>query len=392
MKTIHPFPARMAPGIVYECLPETCREQYVLDPMTGSGTTVAVARSRGFNAVGSDTDPLAITIARANAGNIDVVRTRKRAAQMLASAQRRARLIKPDNAYPDYADDETRDFIDFWFDRRARVELTALSRTLFDLGLDSDVYLKCAYSRMIITKKRGVSKAEDVSHSRPHVKRKHPPVYPLQIFDHCVETVIEAAAFKEKANLPRASVVKADCRKLPFDDAKFDYIITSPPYLNAIDYLRGHKLSLVWLGHTIAGLRDLRSSNVGCDGGHEDDAMDNIVEAMVTSDEKPSQSLRNRLRRYVSDLDEAIAEMRRVAKSGASLVMVVGDSTIKGCDIQNSIAVDHIAQHHGFAFLGRAIRPLLQSRRYLPPPSMKLSGKSLRKRMWNEIVLTYQAQ
>ena len=32
-----------------------------------------------------------------------------------------------------------------------------------------------------------------------------------------------------------------------------DLTVTSPPYLNAIDYLRGHKMSLVWMG-VVAGL------------------------------------------------------------------------------------------------------------------------------------------
>jgi tRNA G10 N-methylase Trm11 len=206
-----------------------------------------------------------------------------------------------------------------------------------------------------------------------------------------VDAVVEAATFKGHQTLPKASIVRADCRNLPFDDEMFDYIITSPPYLNAIDYLRGHKLSLVWLGSTIADLRKLRSSNVGCDGGTKDLHLDGVVDTMVTSSKKPSDLLRRRVRRYVGDLDKAIGEMRRVAKLGAQLVMVVGDSTIKGCDIQNSIAVDRIAHERGFELRSRVLRPLLHSRRYLPPPSTHRAGSRLQKRMWNEIILTYRA-
>jgi hypothetical protein len=35
-----------------------------------------------------------------------------------------------------------------------------------------------------------------------------------------------------------------------------DLIFTSPPHLNAIDYLRCSKFSLVWMGHSIAALRE----------------------------------------------------------------------------------------------------------------------------------------
>jgi hypothetical protein len=55
---IHPFPARMAPGIALEALGESKAPLRVLDPMVGSGTVLAVARARGHHAFGVDLDPL----------------------------------------------------------------------------------------------------------------------------------------------------------------------------------------------------------------------------------------------------------------------------------------------------------------------------------------------
>ena len=52
-------------------------------------------------------------------------------------------------------------------------------------------------------------------------------------------------------------------QSIPIKDGIADLVVTSPPYLNAIDYLRGHKLSLVWMGHQIEELRELRSANIG---------------------------------------------------------------------------------------------------------------------------------
>jgi tRNA G10 N-methylase Trm11 len=49
---IHPFPARMAPGIALDALAEADTPLRVLDPMAGSGTVLAVARSKGHHAVG----------------------------------------------------------------------------------------------------------------------------------------------------------------------------------------------------------------------------------------------------------------------------------------------------------------------------------------------------
>jgi len=42
-------------------------------------------------------------------------------------------------------------------------------------------------------------------------------------------------------------------------------VLTSPPYLNAIDYLRGHRLALVWLGHELGPLKEIRANSVGAE-------------------------------------------------------------------------------------------------------------------------------
>jgi tRNA G10 N-methylase Trm11 len=378
----------MAPDIVFSYLPDEGRGRSVLDPMTGSGTTVTAARSRGFLAVGSDTDPLAITIARANSSDLDRGLLELTAARILKDARKRSKLLKVENSYPKSADEETRNFIDYWFDSRSRVELTALSRAIEQSPPTVAEFIRCAFSRMIITKKNGVSLGEDVSHSRPHKTRNHPPIYPLDLFPRCVRAVANASNFHVGSCLPQATIQASDCRALPYEDGTFDYIITSPPYLNAIDYLRGHKMSLVWLGHTISQVRTLRSSNVGTEVGRKDDRLDDVVENMVTSESRPGTVLRNRLRAYTSDLNKAFIEMRRVSRDGGRMVLVVGDCTIKGCDVRNSIAVEQLAERHGFHLMHRVPRPLLERRRYLAPPSAK-SGARLQKRMWEEIVFLY---
>jgi hypothetical protein len=72
-------------------------------------------------------------------------------------------------------------------------------------------------------------------------------------------------------------------------------------------YLRGHTLSLIWLGYTIAQIRQLRSANVGTDVGCTNPTLDDTVENMVTLIERSLSALRNRLRTYVADLDKALS-------------------------------------------------------------------------------------
>src|ERR1700680_1237758 len=84
---IHPFPARMAPGIALEALGESKTPLRVLDPMAGSGTVLAVARAKGHRAFGVDIDPLAVLLAGVWTRTIDPERVNDKAANILDRAK-----------------------------------------------------------------------------------------------------------------------------------------------------------------------------------------------------------------------------------------------------------------------------------------------------------------
>src|ERR1035441_7591693 len=113
---VHPFPARMAPSIVQERLGTSSKGLLVLDPMSGSGTTIVTARLRGHHAIGFDTDPLAILIANTWSSDIDPIRLRLEARRVLTNATERFHNLALKEAYPPNADIETRAFVRFWFD------------------------------------------------------------------------------------------------------------------------------------------------------------------------------------------------------------------------------------------------------------------------------------
>ncbi len=85
---IHPFPARMAPGIALEALGQNEGALRVLDPMAGSGTVLAVACSKGHEAIGIDIDPLAVLLTRVWTRPINANRIRSRAYETLLQAKK----------------------------------------------------------------------------------------------------------------------------------------------------------------------------------------------------------------------------------------------------------------------------------------------------------------
>jgi hypothetical protein len=232
IKPIHPFPARMAPSIIWESIPRNGSKLRVLDPMAGSGTTLVSVRAMGHQAIGCDTDPLALLIARSWCSDLNPIQLRYRAELVLERAMRISENLAREQAYPSHVDLETREFLDYWFDDTNRRQLTALARCISRVrNYDEKALLWCALSRLIITKKSGVSLAMDISHSRPHKKYEAAPVRAFDKFLHAVDYIANKAPFRRNNDkAPNIIIRQADARALPFESNSVDMVITSPPY------------------------------------------------------------------------------------------------------------------------------------------------------------------
>ena len=395
IRPVHPFPARMAPSIVWDALPKEGDPLSILDPMSGSGTTLVCARSLGHRAIGCDTDPLALLISRAWCADAEPVTLNYRAGLVLEQARTLSKRLTSEESYPRNADDETRRFIDFWFDPENRRELSALATCILKVRSQTErTLLWCAFSIMIITKKSGTSLAMDVSHSRPHRVYDVAPVKPFDVFLKAALRVGSNCPFPGIANgAPPADIRHGDARALPVKSASVDMVITSPPYLNAIDYLRGHKLSLVWMGHSISELRALRSGNIGTEVAKDstsDKAIQEAMEAMVDFEALDNRRL-GIVRRYVWDMGKVMAECARVLKCEGRAFFVVGDSAIRGVFVRNSEALIRLADSNGLSLVSRNTRPIETKRRYLPPPESERAGGKMRGRMREEVILEFRA-
>ncbi|MFH1228730.1 MAG: hypothetical protein V1701_12620, partial [Planctomycetota bacterium] len=165
---VHPFPARMAPSIVLDELPiADKRPLRVLDPMVGSGTVPVAARYRGHLAYGFDTDPLSLLIANTWCSDINSRFVLLNAEKVFINACKYYKATSQKEAYPFGCDDETKNFIRYWFDVTNRRQLRALSDAIKEITSSSiRKILWCAFSRLIIAKTQGASWAMDLSHSR----------------------------------------------------------------------------------------------------------------------------------------------------------------------------------------------------------------------------------
>jgi DNA modification methylase len=393
---IHPFPARMAPGIALDALSGLRQPLRVLDPMAGSGTVLAVARAKGHRALGVDLDPLAVLLANVWTRTLDPCQVRAAGEEALSRARRTMRSLRVSQAYPERCDSETRAFMRYWFDDYARRQLASLALAIGRVGDDSSRdALWCAFSRLILTKQAGASLALDLSHSRPHKAFERGPLKPLRRFASAVDLVVENCPQAGGESVGPPSRVRAgDARSLDLPGCSIDIVLTSPPYLNAIDYMRCSKFSLVWMGYNVAELRRVRARSVGTEVSCAEALDESWIRGAIRS-VTPGSALSSRehalLATYAWDMGRALSEVSRVLRPGGRAVYVVGESTIRRTFVRNARLVIAAAERHGLRLVSRHSRELPPNRRYLPPPRRRSRrGALLDGRMRREVVVEFR--
>ena len=249
--------------------------------------------------------------------------------------------------------------------------------------------LWCAFSRLIVVKDYGVSLARDVSHSRPHRSYNRAPADPFTQFYKTGEYIL-TSLLALPASTGTAHLSEADARNLPTKTGSIDLVITSPPYLNAIDYLRGHKMSLVWMGHSVHQLRNLRSKSIGAEVGY-DEIPGTLVSAKRAIGRLPHLHPRveRMVNKYIVDMSLVMSEIGRVLRPQGKAILVVGNSSLRGAFLKNSDMIIDLARMHGLCLSKWYRRRISISKRYLPPPSSQPTAAPLASRMRTEVVLTF---
>lgn len=392
IRSIHPFPARMAPELALEKLSELANPSLILDPMAGSGTVLRQATDLGHRAVGFDMDPLAVLMTRVWTTAVE----EKLVDKIAERVTKRIEAVDPVAAKLPWMDNdaETLAFVDYWFAEPQKGDLRRIAFVLDELGselvapeeqLALDL-LRIALSRLIITKDKGASLARDVSHSRPHKVADQNDFDVQPMFARSIKAVQKR--LRDAPPTGGAQIGLGDARTLgALADGSIDAVLTSPPYLNAIDYMRGHRLSLIWLGHRLGDLRTIRSTSIGAER-----APDKLEDAAVLSDmrlamgelDRLPNKFRSMISRYVQDIHKMILEIARVMRVGARATFVMGNSCLRDVFIRNSAAVSTAAQHAGLSLISETERPLPVRSRYLPMTSAPLG-----KRMRTETILTF---
>jgi len=394
IRSIHPFPARMAPELALASLADLPQGSVVLDPMSGSGTVIRQAAEMGHRPVGFDMDPLAVLMSRVWTRSVKDDLVEKISTEIF----REARILRLEDATLPWVDESavTTAFIKYWFGQEQQEDLRRLAFVLHKFSqrrfskekqAAADV-VRIALSRIIVTKEQGASLARDTSHSRPH---KVASSSNYDVFDGLSRSIKQVRKrLTENPEIGNSTINLGDARSLrSLKSASVDAVLTSPPYLNAIDYLRGHRMSLVWLGYQIENLRTVRSNSIGAERAPNlplTMSKFEPIQGAMCSVMDLEKKYRPMVARYSEDLYKMVKELSRVTKPGGLATFVVGNSCLKGTFINNSAGVAAAARMVGFREVRTYERDLPSQNRYLP----LTENGALGKRMRTETIITFE--
>lgn len=325
----------------------------VLDPFCGSGTTAIESMLLGRNAMSIDIDPFARLLIKVKT----TVYTEEDIGFLDAVVKQMKTMAPVEGiSYPTPAISN----IGKWFCERSVLWLSFFKYTIDTLAADNQNvrdYLYIVLSGMI----RKVSNADEVS-PKPYISTRYPkkPADPAELFFKVEELYREAIiSFSE-------TVAPQNCKSiiLGSNDARtidsrsmVDLAVTSPPYINAYDYVRSLRFEDLWLGlATEEKLKKNRRSYIGTETSgsfydkycyaSQSGTLAPIAEKIAETDPKRAGVVNT----YFEDMAKNMIAVRGQLKQHGRYVIVVGDSNIRGQNIPTAKVLAEIAEKNGYSF------------------------------------------
>ncbi len=118
----------------------------------------------------------------------------------------------------------------------------------------------------------------------------------------------------------------SDCRCIPLEDNRIDFVVTSPPYINVFNYHQNYRKSAEILGWD---LLEIAKSEIGANRANRVNRFYTVVQ-------------------YCLDIAETLQEISRVSKKEARIVFVVGyESKVLGVPFYNADIIEKIGIQTG---------------------------------------------
>ena len=242
-----PYIGKLKPVIARQLLLEfTAPDDVVLDCFSGSGTVPLEAAILGRRVLAFDSNPYAVTLTRAKLEAPESLQAANRQLELrLAAAKDRPRY--DEESIPD------------WVRKFFHPETLQNALRFADECLEQDDPFLLACLLSILHHQRPGFLSYPSSHLVPYLRdRKFPRAqYPEMYEERALQPRLEAKlqrTYKAGRAVERERVIQvghADVAALALD-REVDAIVTSPPYMNALDYIRDNRLRMWFLDRSTA--------------------------------------------------------------------------------------------------------------------------------------------
>ena len=320
----HAYPAKFVPQIPKIVIEEfTKKNDLVLDPFCGSGTTLIECKLNERRSIGIDTNPISVLVSKCKTTALtqkSLTEISKITEKIKSAYSTNQELQNSSISIPNIFN------IDLWFQKNVQTELAIIKQELDGLNTGSvKNFLLTAFSAII----------NSVSNQASDTKYKS---INKNITDGQTTKKFEdkVSSMKKRMEQYSSQASKASCiihrtsalNMSKIKDSTVDLIVTSPPYANTYDYYLYHKHRMNWLGFDV---KTPQSLEIGSRNKHSDNDM--------------------AINMYLESMEMCFKEFGRVLKNGRKFCIVVGDAIKDKKVINMNTEFNKIAEKTGFETL-----------------------------------------
>ena len=277
---IYPYRGKISAKDTINIIQHFSKNKTLLDPFCGSGTIVYEGHKHGLNVIGVDNNPLALILTRGklNLKNLDFESIQNEINTII----KKSKSVKKPKSIPKCAK--------HGFHNKTAMQIMRINEYYGEM---SD-YLKAVFCGSICLAARGCNNYLWTSTS---VGKNYEPKKYIDFYDKLKAK--SKKHFMVLKNTNNSKVFLNDSRKLSAIIPKnsVDYVFTSPPYFNALDYTAYYAKFVM----PILGMDRLQIKK-------------NLIQSIKS---------------YEEDMIKVLSELDIVTKNNAVIIFVVGDKKIK---------------------------------------------------------------
>jgi len=272
------------------------KEETILDPMCGSGTTNIESALMGINSFAIDLSPFCQFMTRVKYNSLSI----------------NVELLKG-------ISNKNKQLFDFFNIDKPQKQLRKIKNVeklkVYELAL--------------------LAFLDSLGYSQRVVKSSHRQLF-TKVLKRYEDTIFnfKINSFKYINNLGAVNILEnATATKMPLEDSSIDGVITSPPYSFAIDYVKNDEAQLNFLGYNV---NNIRSEMIGLIGKNKNERLEN----------------------YFKDMESVCSEVSRVLKKDKYLVMIIGSNTNQTGGIRLESKIIESCKKHNLALVKSILKPI----------------------------------